>query len=182
MESHCMDHSVTYIFTLYSTLENFPHLCKDQHWSLKWPYSISLCGWIIIFLTCSLMTNTYTVSWLLPLPKMLPAASSFTYLCACLHKQICSFCQVTLKLAFKNYFCQQCTCTLDSLCTFLVFAKITGEKNSFIYSTTEKYFLSTPTIRQACVLGSGKTRRAKSKMAGPFPSGDHGPDEETNIQ
>ena len=82
MESHCMDRSATYIFTLYSTLENFPHLCKDQHWSLKWPYSISLCGWIIIFLTCSLMTNMYTVSWLLPLPKMLPAASSFTYLCA----------------------------------------------------------------------------------------------------
>lgn len=59
MESHCMDHSATYIFTLYSTLENFPHLCKDQHRSLKWPYSISLCGWIIIFLTCSLMTNMF---------------------------------------------------------------------------------------------------------------------------
>lgn len=77
-----MGHSATYFFISYFTLKNFPYLCKDQHWFLQWLYNVSLCGWIIIFLTCSLITNMYTVSWLLPLPKMLPAAFPFMYLCS----------------------------------------------------------------------------------------------------
>ena len=45
----------------------------------------------------------------------------------------------------------------------LIFAKITGKKNSFIYSATEKYFLETYYVTRMCIR-MWETWRAKSKM------------------
>lgn len=49
----------------------------------------------------------------------------------------------------------------------LIFAKITGKKNSLIHSATEKYFLETYCVSRMCIR-TWETWRAKSKMADPF--------------
>lgn len=68
-------------------------------------------------------------------------------------------------LTLNNFSCW-CILACFSL-HLLIFAKITGKKNSFIYSATEKYFLETYYVSRMCIR-MWETWRAKSKMADPF--------------